>query len=105
MLRVLLNVSEMSSYLLANLLILLHFLAGLIKMFPALFGYGRQWCRSQQRKPLRETIKAYRNGEFDKDRTGSDAKVKELWWDWFCKDSSLGNKGRTGNGRAIFAPK
>lgn len=48
-----------------------------------------------ERKPLRETIKAYRNGEFDKDRTGSDAKVKELWWDWFCKDSSLGNKGRS----------
>ena len=48
-----------------------------------------------EREPLRETIKAYRNGEFDKDRTGSDAKVKDLWWDWFCKDSSLGNKGRS----------
>ncbi len=44
---------------------------------------------------ISETIRAYRNGEYDKDRTGSDAKVKELWWDWFCKDSSLGNKGRS----------
>nr|DAG41085.1 MAG TPA: hypothetical protein [Caudoviricetes sp.]DAM28200.1 MAG TPA: hypothetical protein [Caudoviricetes sp.] len=42
MLGVLLNVSEMSSYLLANLLILLHFLAGLMKIFPALFVYGRR---------------------------------------------------------------
>ncbi len=44
---------------------------------------------------LKETITAYRNGEYDKDRTGSDAKVKELWWDWFCKDSSLVNKGHS----------
>lgn len=44
---------------------------------------------------ISETIRAYRNGEYDKGRTGSDAKVKELWWDWFCKDSSLGNKGRS----------
>ena len=44
---------------------------------------------------ISETIRAYRNGEYDKDRTGSDAKVKELWWDWFCKDSSLRNKGRS----------
>ena len=44
---------------------------------------------------ISETIRAYRNREYDKDRTGSDAKVKELWWDWFCKDSSLGNKGRS----------
>lgn len=48
-----------------------------------------------EREPLRETIKAYRNGEFDKDRTGSNAKVEDLWWDWFCKDSSLANKGRS----------
>jgi len=50
MFGVLLNVSEMSSYLLANLLILFHFLAGLVKLFPALFGYRRQWCRPEPDK-------------------------------------------------------
>lgn len=44
---------------------------------------------------ISETIRAYRNGEYDKDRTGSGVKVKDLWWDWFCKESSLINKGRS----------
>ncbi len=48
-----------------------------------------------KRESISETIKAYRNGEYDKDRTGSDTKVKDLWCDWFCKGSSLVNKGRS----------
>lgn len=48
-----------------------------------------------KRESISETIRAYRNGEYDKDRTGSRAKVKDLWWDWFCKESSLINKGRS----------
>ncbi len=48
-----------------------------------------------KRESISETIKAYRNGEYDKDRTGSDTKVKDLWCDWFCKGSSFVNKGRS----------
>ena len=48
-----------------------------------------------KRESISETIKAYRNGEYDKDRTGSDTKVKDLWCDWFCKGSSFVNKGHS----------
>lgn len=42
---------------------------------------------------LRETVTAYRNGEFDKSKVNNIQKIRDFWYDWFCKDSSLVNKG------------
>ena len=42
---------------------------------------------------LRETVTAYRNGEFDKSKANNIQKIRNFWSDWFCKDSSLVNKG------------
>lgn len=42
---------------------------------------------------LRETVTAYRNGEFDKSKANNIQKIRNFWYDWFCKDSSLVNKG------------
>ncbi len=46
-----------------------------------------------ERQSLRETITAYRNGEYAKNKTDIVEKVYEFWYDWFCKESSLTNKG------------
>lgn len=42
---------------------------------------------------LRETVTAYRNGEYEKHKADNAEKIRGLWYDWFCKDSSLANKG------------
>ena len=44
---------------------------------------------------LRETVTAFRNGEFDKSKVNNIQKIHNFWYDWFCKDSSLANKGYT----------
>lgn len=106
MFGVLLNVSEMSSYLLSNLLILFAFISIFCWTYEIVSGFvclETAWCRLKQMKgktmlnheTLRETIKAYRDGEYDKDRAESAQKIRKLWYDWFCKDSSLTNKGRS----------